>query len=187
MTIVLNNTETIFKSFLKSWLHEEKIVVDMTMGNGFDSEFLLSNNIKKLYGFDIQNKAFENTKKRLNDAGYSNFELYVSNHKNIDNYIDENVDLFVYNLGYLPKGDKSITTVGEDVIESLKKALELLNINGMIWITFYPGHEAGKIEAELIENYLNGLEQKKYHILKMDYINQINNPPFIIALEKRKE
>lgn len=187
MTLVLNNTKSIFKSYMNDWLKKEMIAVDMTVGNGYDSEFLLHHNIQKLYGFDIQKEAVENTKRRLREAGFSNFELFLSNHKDIDGFIQEKADLFVYNLGYLPKGDKSISTNGEDVIESLKKALKLLKINGMIWITFYPGHEEGKKEAEQIMNFLTELEQKEYHVLKMDYINQINNPPFMIALEKRIE
>ena len=185
MTVILNNTESLFKSYMIDWLHKDIIAVDMTVGNGFDSEFLLSQNIQKLYGFDIQKQALKNTKRRLVDAGYTNFELFLSNHKYIDTFLKEKADLFVYNLGYLPKGDKTITTNGEDGVDSLRKALKLLKNNGMIWITFYPGHEAGRKEAELIESFLKGLDQKNYHILKIDYINQINNPPFIIAVEKR--
>ncbi len=185
MGIKLCNTNSLFQSFMQSWLTKDMISVDMTVGNGNDSEFLLKHNIKYLYGFDIQKTAILITEKRLKDQGIYNFSLYQDNHKFLKNYIKEEIDLFVYNLGYLPKGDKKITTNGSDVIESLKNALQLLKRGGMVWITFYPGHSAGLKESIIILEFLENLDQKDFYILKMDYINQINSSPFIVALEKR--
>ena len=185
MTLELNNTTSLFRSFMKSWLDNRMIAVDMTVGNGNDSEFLLSHNIKYLYGFDIQKRAIEITQNRLEKSNYSNFMLFQDNHKEIKRYIQEKVDLLVYNLGYLPKGNKEITTKGIAVVESLKKGLDLLLQGGMVWITFYPGHPAGYEESIMILDFVKGLDQRKFHVLKMDYINQINYPPFSIALEKR--
>lgn len=45
-----------------------------------------------------------------------------------------------YNLGWLPGGDKSITTKLEDTLESIEAAKRLVKHGGMISIMLYPGH-----------------------------------------------
>ena len=115
---------------------------------------------------------------------YSNCELILENHKNFDKYIKENIDFAIYNLGYLPKGDKYITTNAKDVEESLKKLLEKLNSKGAIFITFYIGHSAGQIESLEISKFLQNLNQKEYTILKCTFENQKNNPPYVVMIQK---
>lgn len=51
-------------------------------------------------------------------------------------------------------------------------------------LTIYPGHPAGKIESEEIENHLKSLDQRKYGVIKIAYPNRPNNPPYIIVVEK---
>ncbi len=65
-------------------------------------------------------------------------------------------------MGYLPGGDKSITTNYQSTIKAIDNALKLLNNKGMILITVYPGHKAGFEEHKAIENYLKKL--KNYQI-----------------------
>jgi hypothetical protein len=54
-----------------------------------------------------------------------------------------------------------------------------------MWIVIYPGHEAGKEEAEALEAYVASLEQKSYSVMKLNFMNQRNTPPYIIAIEKK--
>ena len=49
------------------------------------------------------------------------------------------------------------------------------------------GHENGKVEKEALLNELQNLDQKEAEVLVYQFINQKNNAPFIIAIEKRKE
>lgn len=160
-----------------------KVAVDMTVGAGNDSKYILENTgVKKLYGFDIQ----EDAKKRaLELIGEDlRFNFILDSHANIDKYIKEGIDLAIYNLGYLPGGNKEITTEHESTIESLEKTLKLLNKDGIVVLTIYPGHPAGKIESEKIENYLKSLDQRKYEVIKIAYPNRPNNPPYIITIQK---
>lgn len=160
-----------------------KVAVDMTVGAGNDSKYILENTtVKKLYGFDIQKDA---KKRALELIGEDlRFNFILDSHANIDKYIKEGIDLAIYNLGYLPGGDKEITTEHESTIESLEKTLKLLNKDGMVVLTIYPGHPAGKIESEKIENYLKSLDQRKYEVIKIAYPNRPNNPPYIITIQK---
>ena len=105
----INNTVKLAHFIMKERVDKNIIACDMTAGNGKDSKFILDNlKPKMLYSFDIQKMAMENTKKLVGEN--LNFKFILDSHENIDKYVDEKVDLFIFNLGYLPKGDKSITT-----------------------------------------------------------------------------
>ena len=189
---VINSTKNLIEFFMHNYVKDVKIAVDMTVGNGFDSKNILEIlKPEKLYCFDIQQEALDNSKILLENHWkcdstgiFANFELILENHKNFDKFVKENIDFAMYNLGYLPKGDKNITTNAEDVEESLKKLLGKLNSKGLIFITFYIGHSAGQIESLEISKFLQNLNQKEYTILKFTFENQKNNPPYVVMIQK---
>ena len=78
---VINSTKNLIEFFMHNYVKDVKITVDMTVGNGFDSKNILEIlKPEKLYCFDIQQEALDNSKKLLKQ--YSNFELILENHKN---------------------------------------------------------------------------------------------------------
>lgn len=180
---IINNPVKLSHYLIENRVENNIRACDMTAGNGKDSKFILDKkNPKILYAFDIQKLSQERCQKLIGQR--ENFKFILDNHKNIEKYIEEKIDLFIYNLGFLPKGDKSITTNYKSVIKSIESVLNLLNENGLILITFYPGHEAGKNEAFYVGNFLKNLDQKKFQLIKYDFFNQINNPPFLISIRK---
>ena len=185
---MIKNCKGLLNLFLQDYKGKNLVAVDMTLGNGNDLRKLFDTlgNESKLYGFDIQELSIKNTKEKFNENEFSNINLILDSHEYIDKYVRENIDIAVYNLGYLPKGDKNIVTNYKKVIKSLKALLEKLNLNSKVFITFYPGHPSGLEEAIHIEKYLKKLNQKEFEIIKFDFINQKNNPPFLITLEKIK-
>lgn len=156
-------------------------VVDMTVGNGNDTLFL-ANISKKVFGFDIQGVAIENTKKLLRENNVYNYELFNISHEKINDVLKEyekNIKLILFNLGYLPCGDKSITTNHKTTLNAVKNSFSMLSSNGLILIVFYP-HPEGKTEAQVVLEYLNKnkLEYKIYkNTPNMDapYLVVINN------------
>lgn len=181
------NTISISKEMLKSHISEGDIVLDATVGNGNDTLDLarLVGNNGKVYGFDIQSIAIENTKTLLLENNLlDNVILINDNHKNIGDYIKEPLDLAIYNLGYLPKGDKDIKTDAKNTVMSVCKALSLLKGNGLLIITSYIGHPGGFEEKEALERTLMELDQKRYNVLKNEFINQKNFPPLLYLIEK---
>lgn len=183
---MINNTKTLIEFYITYYIGKANICVDMTCGNGNDSKFILENlSPKKLYAFDIQEKARESTFYTLKDLNLSNFTFILDNHKHVKKYIEDKVDFAIYNLGYLPSGDKNITTLAKDVLSSLNELMTMLNKNAKIIVTFYPGHDSGKLEADIILDFFESLPQKDYVITKFDFINQKNNPPFVVMLECR--
>lgn len=169
---------------LKNISSDYCLSVDMTLGKGYDAERILENFDEiKLIGLDIQEKAIEESSKRLSKFGKNRYRLIQDSHANIDSYISQ-ADLFIYNLGYLPGYRKDIVTEADTTLKSLKKAVSLLNINGLILMVFYLGHSGGMDEYSKCKGYIKSLSQKEFITIECDFINQKNNPPKLIAIER---
>ena len=168
--------------FLAQVITREDIVVDATMGNGYDTLFL-ARLAKQVYAFDIQEQALEKTSQRLLEAGLTNVELILQGHETVDQFVTE-AKAGIFNLGYLPSADKSIITKPQTTIEALEKLCQLLVKGGRIAIMIYYGHEGGDIERNAVLDYVNQLPQQEYTATIYRTLNQINNPPFLIMIEK---
>ncbi|MGX7112867.1 tRNA (mnm(5)s(2)U34)-methyltransferase [Gemella cuniculi] len=176
------------KKLLKEKIDKNSIVVDATAGNGNDTLFLAKTSAKKVYSFDIQNQAIQNTKQLLIENNLNHkCEIILDSHLNFDKYISETIQAVIFNLGYLPNANHDITTMADTTLATVKKFLKQLNIGGRIVIVIYWGHKNGKVEKETLLKELSSLDQKEVEVLTYQFINQKNNAPFIIALEKRKE
>lgn len=178
------------KELVASCVEEGDKVVDATVGNGHDTLFLakLVGSEGVVYGFDIQKIALERTKARLQEAGLEDrVRLFHVGHEKMGEYVPKDVQVVMFNLGYLPRADKSITTEGPTTIRAIKAALSLLKVGGLLLLVVYWGHDSGKIERKMVEEYVVTLPQQVYTVLRYQYINQVHSPPYIIAIEKRGE
>ncbi len=179
------------RRLLKIAVGDGDIAVDATIGNGHDTAFLaeLVGQKGKVYGFDIQVEAIESTKSRLQDNGLTdNAVLFHTGHEHILASIPTDhfgkISGAIFNLGYLPGGDKSIVTRSATTISALNQLLEIMAPEGIIILVVYHGHQDGDHERDALLQYVKELDQKKAHVLQYQFINQINFPPFIIAIEK---
>ena len=155
------------------------LVIDATIGNGYDSAFILSlipNG--HLYGFDIQESAITNTKKILKGNNYTLFN--ISHEYMLDTLKLENkISLIIFNLGYLPNSDKKIKTNYKSTIKAIEDSLKLLNNKGIILITVYPGHKEGLEESIKIKEFLKDINHSVYR-------NTDNpNAPYLITIRKQ--
>ena len=166
---------------IKEYLNDNSITIDMTMGNGNDTLFLSSLS-SFVYAFDIQEMALKNTEKLLKDNNVENVQLIMDSHINVKEYV-KNADCAVFNLGYLPGSDQTVTTKKEDTIKAINELLDIINPKGLIAITVYIGHEQGNIESEALLEYLTTLSSKRYNVLKYQFINK-KNSPYNIFIEK---
>ena len=140
------------------------ICIDATCGNGHDSALMAQllglvdvRGPGKLYCMDVQEIALQNTKMKIlekiqpadirNDDGCCSHNdslfnekvsLVLRNHRTFPEEIEENsVKLIAYNLGYLPGGDKGITTQTDSTLESIKNAMPLLKSCGLLSVLCY--------------------------------------------------
>lgn len=176
----VENVTEIAQRIIKNYCSNLEIAVDCTLGNGFDSDFL-KDKFYKVYSFDIQKEATDKYKA----FNYSNVEVINDSHENILNYINEPIDCAMYNLGYLPGGDKTLTTTGESTIKSIEYTLSLLKNEGVITICLYPGHEEGRNESNKVKDYLSNLDKSKYAVMEHRCINRSFTAPFLIIIEKK--
>jgi hypothetical protein len=157
-------------ALIKSLIKNEDIVVDMTCGHGFDTEFM-AQFASRVYTFDIQAHALQSTQLRL--AHISNIEYIHDSFEHVSNYVN-NASLYVFNLGYLPKGDKHITTLSTTTVNTLKQLLETLSIHQHIVLTMYPGHLEGKKEYDDIMAFLNAQTRCRYISFQIHPIQEKN-------------
>ena len=168
--------------FLAQVITKEDIVVDATMGNGHDTLFL-ARLAKQVFAFDIQKQALEKTSQRLQDTGFTNVELILQGHETVDQFVRE-VKAAIFNLGYLPSADKTVITKPQTTIEALDKLCQMLVKGGRIAVMIYYGHEGGDIERDAVLDFVSQLPQQEYTATIYRTLNQINNPPFLVMIEK---
>ena len=175
------------KELLKQVVAPGDVVIDATAGNGHDTLFLseLVGPAGRVIAFDIQEKAIESTRERV--KGHSQVELVLGSHSDLDRYADCPVSAVVFNLGYLPKGDHSVITKPDSTLEAIRKSLGVLKMGGLVLLAIYHGHEGGSEERDAVLSFVSGLPQKDYDVLRYGFINQKNSPPFLVAIEKKRQ
>lgn len=184
----LNNAIQFTELIIKSYVKAGDVCIDATAGNGNDTEILATavGQAGRVYAFDIQNEAIEATRFRLGAKGLLDRVVLINDgHERIREHVSEDADFIIYNLGYLPGGDKSLSTTKETTLESLKQALTLLTPAGLMAITCYRSHEGGEEEYKAVMEFVSQLDQIKYNAFRFEFLNQKNAPPVVIGVEMR--
>lgn len=167
-------------------------VIDATCGNGYDSLFLAKHALTHASGsllcLDIQQAALIKTtaylKANLEEEIFQRITLLQQSHEIFPSFIPkESQALIVYNLGYLPGGDKQVTTSAEKTKKSLLEAKELIRPGGVISITCYPGHSEGAIEQEVLLNLVNTWQPGIWNCLHHRWLNR-DRAPSLLLLQK---
>jgi len=164
-------------------------VVDATSGNGHDSVFLARRigGTGRVFCLDIQRSALEITRKRLAEADLSDQATLIQcDHAHMQNHLpvltNRRISAIVFNLGYLPGGDKSCTTASKSSILALDQSLKLLAPGGCISILAYPGHRGGREECESIKTWALQLPSDRYKTRIQIPAARVNPPEWILIL-----
>ncbi|WP_455542120.1 class I SAM-dependent methyltransferase [Intestinibacter sp.] len=183
----INKVTEVNKIYLENIIKEGDIVIDATMGNGYDTVYLAKKvgQNGKVYAFDVQEEALKSTSKKVAKEALENVELILDGHQNMDKYVHEDVSCIVFNLGYLPRAKHQIITKANTTIEAIQKGLDLLAPNGVMSIAIYSGHEGGMEEKNEVYKFTQSLDQNYFNVLCTKFINQINNPPELLLIEKK--
>jgi SAM-dependent methyltransferase len=166
------------------------IVVDATCGNGHDTLFLarlvLDDQKGELLAIDVQEEAIVASQQRLKEAlsleQYKRIRWLHGSHATFPSELKD-VTLFVYNLGYLPGGDKNKTTQTDTTLKSIEKALELLKAGGAVSITCYPGHAEGDKEQKALLEYAQTLSPADWSVSFHQWNNR-NHSPALLLIQK---
>jgi len=161
-------------NFIKKVLHPGDVAIDATIGNGHDTLFLAEQVYPSglVFGFDIQQIAIESTKEKIKQTNYPNCLALISTshtemYKAIPTKYHGNIKAIMFNLGYLPGGDKTIITSTDSTITALNSSCHLLSSNGIITIIAYPGHSGGDLETVQVTNWCDQLDitQFEAHVI----------------------
>ena len=162
--------------------------VDATMGNGHDTLFLcqLVGERGTVYAFDVQQMAVENTQKRLEEAGVlSRARLFCLGHEHMAEKVEGPIAAAVFNLGWLPGGDHSVTTRWETTRRAVESALSLLKPSGVLVICAYPGHPEGDRERAALTDFLSALPPQQFNVLHQKFLNAGPGAPECFAVQKQ--
>lgn len=173
--------------YIERFVEDGDVVIDATAGNGNDTVFLakLVGQTGRVFSFDVQKIALDRTREKLSSFGLiDRVEIINDGHENLDKYVKNNVKAVMFNLGYLPSGDHKIGTKAETTISAIEKSLNNLVKGGIISIVVYHGGDSGFEEKNQVLEYLEQLDQKKYSVMKTEFINQPNCPPILVCIEK---
>ncbi len=162
-------------------------VVDATVGNGHDTLFLAQIVGPKgcVFGFDVQEEALRTAKKRLH--GLAQVTLFHNGHEHLSDRLPKSASdqlaAVMFNLGYLPGGDKAIVTRTETTLSAVEQALSKLKDRGLVTLVLYPGHPGGADEAEAVRSFAANLPEA-FHASQYGRINCLHRAPELLVIER---
>lgn len=176
------------RHFVQMQVTPGDLCIDATMGNGHDTELLcrLAGEHGKVLAFDIQEKALQNTKKRLQKAGVpDNYRLILDSHSHMIQYADAgSVSCILFNFGYLPGADHSTATQPETSLQAIRQGLSLLKKDGLMSLCIYSGGDTGFEERDTLLSFLKALDSRQYLVVLSSYYNRPNHPPIPVLVRK---
>lgn len=188
MSNLITRTTELAMSVTLTYIRPGDTVVDATCGTGQDTVALARavGDEGTVYAFDIQKTATLLTEARLLSHGIANVRLKTQSFVTMDEYVPENsAAAVVFNLGYLPGGDHSITTTADTTLSGLECALRIIRPGGIVTVVMYDGHEKGAEEKKAILGWAEKLDQSRYHVAYVSLLNQKNDPPEIVWITKK--
>jgi tRNA1(Val) A37 N6-methylase TrmN6 len=179
------------RQYLVPALQGARCVLDATAGNGNDTFFLCQQTPPecRVFAFDIQSAAIQGASDRIAQQGYGDKVCWIrDDHAKLAEYVTMPLDAAMFNLGYLPGQDHSLTTTPVSLGPALADLLERLAPGGRITLVAYPGHAPGQAEIEFLEEWLPQCPQSRFVVSRLTFINQRNNPAilYMIGETRRK-
>ena len=165
--------------------------IDATAGNGHDTLFLAKavGNGGKVFAIDVQEDAVESARQRVEGSDFAKpVEFICGDHAEIAALVPAGkhgkIKAIMFNLGYLPGGDKSATTTWPSTLRAIRAGLELLGEDGLMTVVVYPGHRAGAEEAIALEKFVAQLDPAEFTAVRYGPVNRPNSPPYLLAIER---
>lgn len=182
------NTLRMVHAFLRRSVSPGSLCIDATAGKGRDTALLcrLAGPTGRVLAFDIQPQAVAQTKALLDAEGLT-AEVVLDSHAHMERYAQpETVDCVVFNFGRLPGGDPSIFTRADTSVAALDAAARLLKPGGSIAIALYYGGANGYSERDAVLNWAEGLDDRRFSVLRCDWANRRGDPPMPIFVWRER-
>ncbi|WP_020470081.1 FAD-dependent oxidoreductase [Zavarzinella formosa] len=178
------------QSILEPLIAARDVVIDATAGNGHDTMFLAKRvrNRGLVFAIDRQPAAINRLNQSLAENPFRQVKPILGNHAELAALIPPEhhglISAIMFNLGYLPRGDKEIKTSAETTRPAIQQAVCLLRPGGTMTIMAYTGHPGGPEEAAAVIEALRELEDM---IEWKEHFGEpwMKNPPRLLVVRKK--
>jgi SAM-dependent methyltransferase len=175
--------------WLDAALYDGASAVDATVGNGYDTLFLAHRVGEKghVLGFDIQKAALTGAAELLRFAGvYNRVKLVLDDHANLERHLvlEQKITAGMFNLGYLPRGNRQIITRPETTVRAAEQLLARLSRSGRVTILAYRAHEGGLEEYRSVRVFLSDLPPI-FSVREFAGLADSESTPRLFAIERR--
>jgi len=165
------------------------LAVDATAGNGHDTEWLAERvgATGHVVVFDILGEAIQNTEKRLRTAGlFDRVTLKTTGHENLLDQLPPKtvgrIAAIMFNLGYLPQGNRSIRTKSQTTLRALNDGVTCLRPGGRITIVLSPGDPAGQEEENAVMEWINAIPRDRVIVAQQRAPRNPPHAPWVLVL-----
>lgn len=161
------------------------VVADMTLGNGYDSAFLAPK-VAHVYAFDISEQAIAAASRQL--TAFPNVSIFHASHEAYAQYIPDvsAIDLFVFNLGYLPGSSKDFTTTKETTLATLQSLFTTMKPEASILLVCYVGHPGGHAEYQGILDYCHMISHQA-EIVRYEFLSAPESAKIVMISNLRRD
>lgn len=166
------------------------IAIDATVGNGHDTLWLaeLVGDNGLVIGCDIQEAAITATRQRLETASLvSRVQLLFEDHSRLGEVIApeqwSRVAAVMFNLGYLPSSDKTVTTLPETTLAALAAVSSELPNGALMTVVAYPGHPGGTEERDAVQHWAAALNPDHWRTQQWRALNRKRPAPELFVIK----
>ncbi|QGG46537.1 tRNA (mnm(5)s(2)U34)-methyltransferase [Heliorestis convoluta] len=92
----------------------------------------------------------------------------------------------IFNLGYLPGGERTVTTQATSTIAALDGSAKGLAPEGRLIVVVYVGHDGAEEEAKAVDHWWAQLPPEQWDTLSITFPNRRGHPPYVLLAEKKK-
>jgi predicted methyltransferase len=182
---ILNQAHAWVERVLKSG----DLAVDATIGNGRDAAILAERVGPHglVVGFDLQQEALDSARARLTSPGTADRVILVkTGHERMARVLAEKAPgrrprAVMFNLGYLPGGNKEFATRSDTTLAALAAALDLVSAGGIITVVCYPGHAGGQDEQDAVLAWARSIPSIRATVVLYQFWNA-NKAPCLLAI-----
>ncbi len=176
-------------AFLDAVLFDGALAIDGTVGNGYDTLYLAHRVGPRghVLGFDVQKGALTGAGELLRFTGvFNRVRLVLDDHAHIGRYlaVEQNIQAAMFNLGFLPRGNRQVITHPETTRKAIGEVLIRLSATGRMTIFSYRGHAGGPEEYRVLGEYLRALPES-FGVREFTGESDTEDTPRLFTIERR--
>jgi len=177
-------------SWIEVALFDGALAIDATVGNGYDALFLGHRVGPKgrVLGFDVQKAALAGAREILKFVGsIDHVSLIHDSHTRLADYLPAGavIHAAMFNLGYLPRGNRQIITRPETTVLALRSVLEHLAERGRVTLLVYRGHEGGVPEYQGVRKFLEELPEDELLVEELASTSDSPVAPRLFRIQRK--